>query len=377
MKKTLLITSNFFPEEGGIGAYMGIYFYFDHRSLVVLAPCSGNFKKFDRVSKLKTVRSWWLGNTSKLARIFKPITVTAEVLALLKKNKFQAVHIADIESIPILLWIIFKMLGISVLIFVHGRELSVSGKIKINLALKTASIIIANSHYTRNLLVKEFTVPIDKIEVVNPGINLDFVKTKVDPSDAIKKYNPRGQFVILTVSRLVKRKGHFTVLKALSQLKRSGFKDFVYLIVGRGYEESRIKEEVKKLELEKETVFVGYASNEELLDLYSACDVFVMVPDNIAGDYEGFGIVYIEAGAFQKPVIGTWSGGVADAVEDGRTGFLINPGDHAALSRFLLRLARDKEVGAKLGKNGYKKAKQFTLDKVAGRFLSILEKNAL
>jgi len=59
MKKTLLIASNFFPAEGGIGSYMGIYFYLPQDSLLVLAPKKGDFEEFDRKSPLKTVRSRW------------------------------------------------------------------------------------------------------------------------------------------------------------------------------------------------------------------------------------------------------------------------------------------------------------------------------
>ena len=82
-------------------------------------------------------------------------------------------------------------------------------------------------------------------------------------------------------------------------------------------------------------------------------------------------------GAFGKPVIGSRSGGIPDAVKDGKTGFLINPEDHQQLAEILLRLARNKDLGIKLGRNGYNLAKRSTSDKIAERLLSIIERNGL
>ena len=377
MKKTLLIASNFFPAEGGIGSYMGIYFYLPQDSLLVLAPKKGDFEEFDRKSPLKTVRSRWAGTSGGLGRLVRSPALTFIVLMLLKRYRFQSIHIADVKSIPLLLWIIFRFLGIPVLSFIHGQELSIGGKLKVRTALRNSQLLIANSRFTRDILIGDFKVPIGKIEILNPGFNPDLLNVKPDSKTVKKRYNPDGKFVVLTVSRLVKRKGHRTVLESLARLKRMGFNDFVYLIVGRGPEENHIREKIRELDLGSDVEFVGYVDNKNLPNFYDACDVFVMVPDNLGGDYEGFGIVYLEAGAFSKPVVGSRSGGITDAIEDGKTGFLIDSGDPVALSNVLMSLAKNKELGAKLGRNGVERAKHFTLNKVAERFSSILDKNVL
>ena len=377
MKRTLLITSNFFPAEGGIGSHMGIYFYLPGKSAVVLAPKEGDYQEFDRNSSLKIVRSRWFGNYSGLGRILRIFGLTLVVLMVLKTHQIQVVHIADIKTIPLPLWYIFRFTGIPVVSFIHGQELAILGPQKIVAALESSKLIIAISGFTRDTLISDFKVPSGKIAVLNPGFKQELLKVETQPQKIRTKYKLQKKFVILTISRLIKRKGHATVLNSLAHLKQAGYGNFSYLIVGRGPEEDALKDLTRDLNLEDTVNFVGYTPDEDLPNFYDACDVFVMVPVNIAGDYEGFGIVYLEAGAFGKPVIGSRSGGIPDAIKDGKTGFLINPEDHQQLAEILLRLAKNKDLGIKLGRNGYNLAKRSASDKIAERLLSIIERNGL
>ena len=153
MKKTLLITSNFFPAEGGIGSHMGIYFYLPGKSAVVLAPKEGDYQEFDRNSSLKIVRSRWFGNCSGLGRILRIFGLTLVVLMVLKTHQIQVVHIADIKAIPLPLWYIFRFTGIPVVSFIHGQELAILGPQKIVAALESSKLIIAISGFTRDTLI--------------------------------------------------------------------------------------------------------------------------------------------------------------------------------------------------------------------------------
>jgi len=376
MKKILLIASNFFPAEGGIGSYMGVYFYLRPNSFLVLAPKEGDFEEFDRKSPLKTVRSRWM-NTSGLGRLVRPFALTCEVLMLLRRYRFHSIHVANVDSVPLALWVVFRFLRIPILSFIAGSELSTGRRLRVKTALRNSQLLVTCSRFTRDTLVRDFKVPADKIEVLNPGINPDLLNLEPDSKPIKEQYNLEGKFVVLTVSRLVKRKGHGTVLESLARLKQMGFNDFVYLIIGRGPEENYIRGKVRESNLESNVAFVGYVDNKNLPNFYNACDVFVMVSDNLDGDYEGFGIVYLEAGAFSKPVVGSRSGGTADAIEDGKTGFLIDSGDSIALSNVLMDLVRNRELGVKLGRNGKERAKEVTLSKVAKRFATVLNKNGL
>ena len=93
---------------------------------------------------------------------------------------------------------------------------------------------------------------------------------------------------------------------------------------------------------------------------YEAADVFVMTPKEVGGDVEGYGIVYLEAGALGLPVIGSRTGGVVEAIDHGETGLLVNPGDPEGLAKAIIALLEDEKLREKLGKRGREKAKQHT-----------------
>ena len=92
------------------------------------------------------------------------------------------------------------------------------------------------------------------------------------------------------------------------------------------------------------------------------------------GDTEGFGITYLEANACEKPVIGGKSGGVTDAIEDGTTGYLVDPTNSSEIAEKLTRLLTDQELARSIGAKGRARIERnFTWDIVASRLLSHIE----
>jgi phosphatidylinositol alpha-1,6-mannosyltransferase len=252
-----------------------------------------------------------------------------------------------------------KLLRVPYTILVHGFDIQGSfagskiDKWGSRLLLNNATLIIANSQVTKNKIEHLGYNP-NKIIIVNPGVDPQIFNTKIDFSTVSKKYNLNGRKVILTVSRLVAKKNHVAVLRALTQVV-SKVPNVLYLIIGKGEEEVSIKKMVKDLNLTDNVVFVGYVEPENTPPYFAACDVFVM-PSKTAGiDYESFGIVYAEANACGKPVIGGKSGGVKDAVIDGLTGLLVDPANIDEIANIIIRLLTDDEYAHKLGVNGRKR----------------------
>jgi phosphatidylinositol alpha-1,6-mannosyltransferase len=194
------------------------------------------------------------------------------------------------------------------------------------------------------------------------GVDGERFRPDVNPRLIRDRYGLDGARVLLTVGRLVERKGHDVVIRALRRVSEA-IGPVRYLIAGSGSEERRLRALAADLGCADEVIFIGHVSDEDLPPLYAACDVFVM-PSRALQErdgIEGFGIVFLEAGASGKPVIGGRSGGITDAVLDGTTGVLVNPQDVEEIAEALIRLLRDREDAARMGEEGRRRAEALRL----------------
>jgi len=160
-----------------------------------------------------------------------------------------------------------------------------------------------------------------------------------------------------TLARIVKRKGIDRVIEALPEVAVA-LPEFCYYIAGTGPDEQYIRELAKKLpvNLQNKVIILGKISDEEKWLLLDACDIFIMPAREIEGDFEGFGVVYLEANLSGKPVIGGDSGGIADAVADGVSGILVDPESTHDIASAVIRLSQDAELRERLGRQGRERA---------------------
>lgn len=158
--------------------------------------------------------------------------------------------------------------------------------------------------------------------------------------------------VLLSVGRLVERKGFDLVLHSVADLRyeRPNLK---YIIAGDGPERERLESLVRDLGLGAHVRFLGAIDEATKWAAYGLCDVFVM-PNRLLGglEFEGFGIVFLEAALAGRPVIGGRNGGAADAIADEVTGLLVDPERQGALTEAIRRLLNDAALGARLGVAG-------------------------
>jgi phosphatidyl-myo-inositol dimannoside synthase len=221
-------------------------------------------------------------------------------------------------------------------------------------ALKNASAVITVSEYTKNLLVECGAQP-DRIFKVLPSVSEK--KRRVVPTDEIDSirdhYTLQGRQILLTVARLEERKGHLSVIDALPGILAL-YPDLIYIIVGTGPFEERLKKHVVLAGLSKNVVFAGRASDNEVAALYELCDVFLMphrqLPDTL--DTEGCPTVFLEAGAHGKPVIGGNAGGVADAILDNETGYIIDGTNPTHITEKVLALLGNPGLSGRMGDAG-------------------------
>lgn len=166
----------------------------------------------------------------------------------------------------------------------------------------------------------------------------------------------KGKKVILTVARLVESKNHETLIRSFAKVAKC-IPEAAYTIVGQGPLESCLRKLVYGLGLTDKVIFVGDVPDSELAAYYYSCDVFVMVSKEIKerGEAEGFGIVFLEAAACAKPVIGSKSGGIPDAVIDNVTGLLVDPFNEEEIAQAITRVLQDERLAKRLGENGRKR----------------------
>jgi phosphatidylinositol alpha-1,6-mannosyltransferase len=349
----LIFTFDFLPQRGGIHTYsyelaknlrdLGI-------DIMVITPASDGDLLFDKKQKY--------------------VVMFFYLVHVLKKCEINRIYATNWIPGGFLAFFASKLFKVPYFIAAHSSELSFRNPIfrrAMTLTFKNAEKIFAVSNYTSQKIL-DLGISREKVAIIPNGVDIQRFKTGVNTLEVIKKHELKGKKVILTVSRLVRKKGHDMVIRALPEVLKIA-KDAVYLIVGEGPEEERLKGLMRDLNLEEHVIFAGNMSDDALPKYYNACDVFIMPSREIRGDVEGFPVVYMEAGACAKPVIGGKSGGVEDAIIDGVTGLLVNPLNVKEVADALIRLLTDKNIAKRLGENGRRRAEGLTWNEIAKRIL--------
>jgi phosphatidylinositol alpha-1,6-mannosyltransferase len=265
--------------------------------------------------------------------------------------------------------------------YIHGEELSIKpvglfGK----WLLKTQNNSFSNVNL--NLCVSSYTA--NKVLEISSrakvSVLTNFVDTEryypVDNKSELKiKHKLESKVSLICVCRLIKRKGVDDLLYALKKIKSDGSKIYsvVLNVCGSGPELDSLKALSIRLGLAEIVEFHGFTDESVMLELLQASDIFIMPNKTVDGDLEGFGLVFLEANACGLPVIGGSSGGVIDAIEDGVSGLLIEPGSIESISKNLIKLIDDEIYRDSLGQQGKTRAQNnFSLNRKRTEFYEVL-----
>lgn len=375
--RLLFITQDFPPDVGGTQTYA----YELSRRLAdrcddfaVLAPQRPGDEAVDATLPFEVVRVQASYNTLSIKAL-------APVLQLTQQRGFDtAFHVQWPTAIATLL---ARPFGGPRRIFVaaHGRELLLEPLAQVpllntfynglrNTVLRRVDGLFPVSRYTGQLLKARGVSP-GRIRVLNNGTD----PARFYPTDATALREDLGladQKILLTISRLVPRKGIDTVLRALPRILEA-VPDAFYLIGGDGPDRERLLSLAKHLAVADHVRFLGRIPYDNLRLYYNMGDVFVMPSREDVPYVEGFGIVFLEANACGKPVVGARAGGIPDAVQHDETGLLVTPDDVAGLADALIRLLTDPSFAATLGQNGRQHVlEEANWDRVADRLYNWL-----
>ncbi len=345
--KVLLFTLEYPPFKGGVAEYYGAIagfwpqpdniFVLDNRGGRLLKPSWPAFK--------------WLPAVYRLWR---------------ESRRAHIDHILAGQLLPLgtAAWLVKRLTGLKYSIIVHGMEHTYALKQprKKWLARKIyaqAENIICGNSFTAGL-VNDFLGEghNKRLFVVNPGIDPNrSVKNHDLTESIIKRYRLQEKTAIFSLGRLVQRKGFDSVIEAMPAIVESAPKA-VYVIAGAGPDEKYLKKCADKLPagIKDKVIFTGKISEEEKWSWLEIARLFVMPSRDAGGDFEGFGIVYLEAALAGKPVIAGRSGGVEDAVIDYETGILVDPESPDDIAGGIVELLNNPKLARELGQQGWRRA---------------------
>jgi glycosyltransferase involved in cell wall biosynthesis len=233
-------------------------------------------------------------------------------------------------------------------------------------AIRRSTEVVAISTYTANEVRKLVDRP---VAVIPYTFELPQARSETERPT-------RAGFEILTVGRLVERKGVVHLVEALAMLPAGLSARLV--VIGDGPESARIRARAEALGVSDRVELRGRQPDEALRAAYASADVFALPAIvDARGDTEGLGVVLLEAMNFGIPVVASASGGIVDIVIDGETGLLVPPADDAALAEALGRIAADPALAERLGTEGRHFVRtRFSWDAIVSRWQALYDRAA-
>ena len=381
---SLLMTDTFLPRIGGRENYHHhLFSRFDPGSVVIATPDrGGKYEQFDRGYPLPVVRvsdlsrTWFLCGRRLRAKWLRTLA------SIFRQYQIDVVHCGLVLPDGLSGWLLHQTLGIPYVVYTFAKEILeyqrhplVAERMRV--VLSSASRVVTISSYTAERL-KDFGVPPEKLVRIPPGVDASRFVANRDPERVQELRQLHGlsdRPVILTVGRLIERKGCDKVIESLPSIL-SHFPRAVYLIAGDGPDRTRLEKLRDSLGLAKAVIFTGLVPEDDLTAYYGLATLFAMVSRQTPGDHEveGFGIVYLEANACGLPVVAGRSGGVPDAVLDGRTGYLVDPFSKEAIAAAIIRLLENPQVREQLGSFGRERAvSEFSWEQLGHRLQLLTE----
>ena len=218
----------------------------------------------------------------------------------------------------------------------HAKDIYTSDPRQLREKLAMARFVITCTDYNRRHLNRLYDGQPDSISRVYHGID-----TGLFSLDPAAPQMPTKPFQILTVARLIAKKGLPTVYRALLELRAKGI-PFEHILIGDGEDRQKVLALIKRLDLEMHTRWLGTQPHHVVLDHYKRAHLFVLGCEVAAnGDRDGIPNVLLESMAMGVPVVATAISAIPELVETEKTGLLVQPGQPQELAGAMIRLLTD------------------------------------
>jgi phosphatidyl-myo-inositol dimannoside synthase len=362
----LLVTNDFPPKVGGIQSYLWeLWRRLPPERFTVLTTPYDGARAWDAAQPYRVERT--------RARVLLPTPALVRSIDGLAGEVDAGVVVLD-PALP--LGLLGRHLRRPYAIVVHGAEVTVPGRLPVagqllGHVLRGAVHVIAAGGYPESEARRAAGAGFPPTTLVPPGVDTD----RFRPLDGAEVKAARTELglptdaqLVVSVSRLVPRKGMDVLIEAAARL-RTSHPDLLVAIAGSGRDRRRLEQLAHRVRAPVR--FLGRVPDEQLPLAYGCGDVFAMLCRNRwAGlEQEGFGIVFLEAAACAVATVAGDSGGAAEAVADGETGIVVDhPGDPGAVAGALARLLDDDDARVAMGEAGRRRAEtEFSYDRLAAR----------
>ena len=276
-----------------------------------------------------------------------------------------------------LVFILSRMFNKKVASLTYGNEFLVHSRFSLRTYLfKNIDLLILGTYALKELIKKIHHLDENKLAVINYGLIPEDYKIRESKEELRENFNiPEDQFVLLSDGRHILRKRFDLVIEAIKIIKEKVPSIKIkYYLIGKGEETPRLKRKTKELDLEKEIEFLGFTDVETRNKFLKLSDAFIMPSVVKKESIEGFGIVFLEANYFGTPVIGTLSGGIIEAVENGETGLLVKENDLNDLVDKILFYYFNEDKRISMGIKGHERViKNFNWNLIVNDYVKLFE----
>lgn len=354
-----MITENFPPKSGGSGRWFWeLYSRLPRGEYEVLAGEDLSAAKFDDDASLPihrdnlTSTEWGFASIIGL-RFY--ISRVWRIRKIVKKNNITNLHCGRVLPEGVIACLLNILTGIPYTCYVHGEDLETAQSSReqyfiCGQVIKRAKNIICNSQNSANIVAKFGAEASAKTLVLHPGVDSNvFVPANTNQA-ILSALGWSNKKVVLTVGRLQARKGQDMMIRAVAEIIKH-IPNFLYAVVGDGDCKDELLRLVEELRLHDHVQFLSEISDQDMINCYQQCDLFILPNRTIGQDIEGFGMVLVEAQSCAKPVIAGDSGGTKETMLVGETGIIVDATAAQNIADAVVNILADaqklKEMGAK------------------------------
>jgi len=337
----------------------------DRFDVYVACPAGGSmfsdFKRYARDIRIFDFKRW-----------LNPFTIIS-LKKYMQQQKFDIVHM-HLYSADFMGIIAARLAGIPYRIStIYGHNFSSTGQVDLrsirNLIFSFiyrapyifCNKIIAISQSVREGLIRRSGIKVDKrkIDVIYVGFEFDELLNHDDISN--NKIDNQGFRSVGVIANFDRVKGHRVLLKAIPEILRE-VKDVRFLFAGDGKEKSSLQRLASKLKVKENVFFLGIC--HDVPRLINSCELIV-VPSIM----EGLSLVVLEAIAIGKPVVASRVGGIPELVKENENAILVPPRDHRKLSKAIIKILKDKELGLIMRQKNREILQRGFYDKFSARYM--------